>query len=780
MSDEAQRLHEFQGRAKQLLDGGDPASARIVLEEGLPLAEAQQNHGAIVSMLGMLAACHTRLMQFEEAEAAYERANRIADESLPAGHAIRLIVMCSQAAFERSRGALDEEKRLWMKALPALQEEPRFASLLTECRRNLQEIETLAPEEHQLREALEAARDADMTDKRSLDERAASFDAVQRPAEALTTLLGNMGRLRERASTIRDGLAMRPEELWRTLTRTNAPFRRRILDEQRCRFNLFLRRALRSPGPELSQTVLETVLWRRGIGLELYRTASRVARQDADARTLLDTIRFNRASYADMFFAAPSDSEMRPKQQMKVELEPIERNFDYQALEGQLFARLDSSLNRFISRPADCAELASNLPDDALLIEYWRCTWPSDHGTLACYVALVLPAHRPDQAAVVQLCDAATLEDAVIDYVSLLSGRSKNADFGSVDEVRPDPARARELGDVIRQLVLDPLQPWVDRVRHLVLVTDGLLSRLPFSALPVGDGYLLDRWLVSYLHTARDLFSSDGAPASAAGALVIADPAYAWPGSVTRSDFRFDRLECAAEEAAAIARMLGVTPLTSTDATKHALMTSRCPEILHIATHGTMLPAKPSVAELGTLSPLIWRDAGELRLHIPGLSVFVDGFGRISGRQVPDQALRSILALAGVNTWLDGDPLPDEAGNGLVTAEDLAAMDLAGNKLAVLSACETGLGVIGVGEGVLALGSSLAVAGAETVVTSLWNVDDLATRDLMVAFYEGLLRGKGRAEALHEAQQGIRAQYPDDPSYWSPFISHGAFGPMRD
>jgi CHAT domain-containing protein len=690
------------------------------------------------------------------------------------------MVMCSQAAFERSRGGLDQEKRLWQMVQPVLEREPRFAPLLAECQRSLQEIETLAPEEDQLRQALEAARRADMSVETTFDERAASFAAVQQPAEALTTLLGRMGRLRERAAAIRDGLMMRPDELWRTLTGVTAPNRRRVLDEQRCRLNLFLLRVLQNPGPEAAQTALETVLWRRGIGLELYRSANRVARQDADARTLLDTIRFNRANYAAMLYAAPSDSDMRSPQHMQIVLEPIEQNLEYQAMEGQLFARLDPSVNRFIPQPADCAELASRLPDNSLLIEFWRCTWPGDQGALAFYVALVLPANRPDRAAVVQLCDAAVLENTLIDYVSLLSGRSRTADLGHVDEVPPDPASARQLGDTIRQLVLDPLQPWVDRASHLLLITDGLLSRLPFSALPVGDGYLLDRWLVSYLHSARDLFASHGEPASAAGALVIADPAYAWPGFVTRGDFRFDRLECAAEEGATIAKMLEVTPLTNTEATRQALMTSRRPEILHVATHGMMLPAKPSIAEAGPLSPLIWRDAGELRLSIPGLSVFVDGIGRLSGRQVPDQSLRSIIALAGVNTWLDGDPLPAEAGNGLVTAEDIVAMDLAGNKLAVLSACETGLGVIGVGEGVLGLGSSLAVAGAETIVTTLWNVDDTATRDLMVTFYDGVLKGKGRAEALQDAQKTIRNQFPDDPYYWSPFICHGAFGPMRD
>jgi len=76
------------------------------------------------------------------------------------------------------------------------------------------------------------------------------------------------------------------------------------------------------------------------------------------------------------------------------------------------------------------------------------------------------------------------------------------------------------------------------------------------------------------------------------------------------------------------------------------------------------------------------------------------------------------------------------------------------------------------------LGTSLAIAGAETVVTSLWSADEIATKALTVAFYEGLLKGPGRAEALLEAQKHTRKQYPDDPFYRSPFICYGAVGPI--
>jgi len=766
-------------QAKALLDGGEPEAARIILEHALVLPEVQEKPAVVVSMLGMLAACHTRLMRFEDAEVAYDRAVRIADEKLDPDHVVRVIVICSWAAFERGRGALDQEKKVWQMVLPVLQRDARFAAFLTECLRCLNELETLAPEERQLRESLEVERTADQSIDASFDQRSSSFAAVQRSASALVKLLEGMGRRRERSTALRDGLMMRPEELWRRLTGITAPYRHRVLDQQRCRFNLFLLDALQNPRPEAAQTALETLVWRRGIGLEIHRCANRLGRHNPAVREMLDTLRFSRASSAAMLFAAPPDEELRPARGTKMVLEPMEQSFEYQALEAQLLEHLEPAVNRFVAQPADCAELASKIPADGLLIEYWRCTWPGDPLPVASYVAVVLPKDRPDKAAIVPLCESAALEDLLFEYLSLLSGRSKTADFRSEREVPPDPVRARELGEKIRAVVLDQLQPWTSQAKHLLLVTDGLLGRLPFSALPLGDGYVMDQWLMSYLHTSRDLFGSDDPPRPTGRPIVISDPQYVWPGSTAKENFRFDRLECGAEEGAAIAKILGVSPLSGTEATKQALLTCRCPEILHIATHGMLLPAQPSIAELGPLDPLVWTDPGEARLQLSGLAVFPQNLGRLAGRQLPDQALRSILAVAGVNTWLAGEPLPDAAGNGLVTADDVSAMDLAGNKLTVLSACETGLGVVGIGEGVLGLRSSFPVAGAETIVVSLWSVDDSSTRDLMCRFYQNLIEKRmGRAEALQESQQAIRRQ-SDDPDCWAPFICQGAIEPLR-
>jgi CHAT domain-containing protein len=139
--------------------------------------------------------------------------------------------------------------------------------------------------------------------------------------------------------------------------------------------------------------------------------------------------------------------------------------------------------------------------------------------------------------------------------------------------------------------------------------------------------------------------------------------------------------------------------------------------------------------------------------------------------------LRSGLALAGAQTWLDGKPLPPEAEDGLLTAEDVAGLDLLNTELVVLSACETGLGEVHTGEGVFGLRRAFIVAGARTLVMSLWKVPDEQTRELMIDFHTRVLSGQGVADALRQAQLAMREKYPD-PYFWGAFICHGNPGPL--
>ena len=149
----------------------------------------------------------------------------------------------------------------------------------------------------------------------------------------------------------------------------------------------------------------------------------------------------------------------------------------------------------------------------------------------------------------------------------------------------------------------------------------------------------------------------------------------------------------------------------------------------------------------------------------------------LMGQHLENPLLRSGLALAGANTWNQGGMLPLDAENGLLTAEDVSGMDLLDTELVVLSACETGLGAVQVGEGVFGLRRTFMLAGAKTLVMSLWKVPDQQTRELMEDFYQRLLAGQLRSEALREAQRTLKEKYPH-PYFWGAFICQGNPGPL--
>ena len=210
------------------------------------------------------------------------------------------------------------------------------------------------------------------------------------------------------------------------------------------------------------------------------------------------------------------------------------------------------------------------------------------------------------------------------------------------------------------------------------------------------------------------------------------------------------------QEAESIQRLLPQAQLfLGPEATKERLLQLSTPGILHLATHGFFLEDAP--ASEG------FRGVG----HISALG---------DNPQAPrprNPLLRSGLALAGASE--PSKPRPDAA---LVTALELAGLDLWGTQLVVLSACDTGRGDVQLGQGVHGLRRALVVAGAETVVMSLWKVKDDSTHLLMESYYRNLLAGQGRASALREAMRSLRASRPH-PHDWAPFIALGSNAPLR-
>ena len=126
------------------------------------------------------------------------------------------------------------------------------------------------------------------------------------------------------------------------------------------------------------------------------------------------------------------------------------------------------------------------------------------------------------------------------------------------------------------------------------------------------------------------------------------------------------------------------------------------------------------------------------------------------------------LLLSGAKNALTGKSLPNNLENGVLTAKEISKLDLRGLNLAVLSACQTGLGELKE-DGVFGLQRGFKKAGAQTLVMSLWSVDDKATQMMMTSFYDALLSGLSRHEAFLKAQNAVKESYPT-PFVWASFI----------
>ena len=171
--------------------------------------------------------------------------------------------------------------------------------------------------------------------------------------------------------------------------------------------------------------------------------------------------------------------------------------------------------------------------------------------------------------------------------------------------------------------------------------------------------------------------------------------------------------------------------------------------VLHLATHGFFLgdecDAPPAARRRAPWAALIGSPAA-------GAAAAARTAGGAAHRRaagLENPLLLSGLALAGANRRAAAGPDEDD---GILTAEEVAGLDLTGLDWAVLSACDTGLGLVRVGEGVLGLRRAFQTAGARTVIMSLWSVEDRATRQWMRALYQARFeRGLDTADAVHQA-----------------------------
>ena len=511
---------------------------------------------------------------------------------------------------------------------------------------------------------------------------------------------------------------------------------------------------------DVRRLVLSAALLLKGRSVEETANISRAVYRSlgAEERGTFEQLRSLRTQLASLSLQGPGLLPLRAYQQR---LQALAEQGD--ALEATL-ARRSAPLRALaaLPSPADIVDrVAGSLPADGALVEFITYEErplvpgrgaPGPQRQLRCLALVLLP---DASIRALDLGPAGPIEVAASRLRDALARR----DVGFESE-----------SAALYQLAFRPLLPLLGDARRVVLSPDGQLSLVPFAALHDGQRFLVDTHDFTYLTSGKDLLPRPQRSTPATSVVVLADPAFdAVPpersgttgleGQALR-DWNLVPLPGSREEAEAIQRLLPQAQLfLGPDATRERLLRLPTPGILHLATHGFFL--EDAVAPERSRALAKFGALGEGPLAQPP----------------PDPLLRSGLLFAGANTQKRRAAGSASSGSALVTALELAGLDLWGTQLVVLSACDTGRGDVRRGQGIYGLRRAFIVAGAETVVMSLWKVDDTATRVLMETYYRHLLAGLGPATALREAMREVRTEHPH-PHYWAPFIAMGRDAPL--
>lgn len=352
----------------------------------------------------------------------------------------------------------------------------------------------------------------------------------------------------------------------------------------------------------------------------------------------------------------------------------------------------------------------------------------------------------------------------------LLKALFAERQIDSLGIVRPDMYYSEDYSEDVLKLLWEPLKENVSEGATIYYVPSQLLFQVSLESLPLPDGSLLgSHYHFVRLSSARELvkMKSNAIGCKDDTAVLYGGLQYdvettamaeeskkyelsnflAIRGEIARGDSIFHDLQGTKEEILKIENILKdnkwqVTPYMGKNGTEESFfdMNGKSPRLLHLATHGFYYT--PNKAE----------DVDYLKGYTDAMS--------LSG-----------LVMSGGNAaWL-GKQLPKGVLGGILTANDIARLDLSNTDMVVLSACQTGQGKA-TSEGLYGLQRAFKKAGVGTIVMSLWRVSDKTTSEFMTTFYERLADKKNawnKRKAFEEAKEIIRQRHPD-PYYWAAFV----------
>ncbi len=531
--------------------------------------------------------------------------------------------------------------------------------------------------------------------------------------------------------------------------------------------------------PSFAGRMFNLLLWEKGIvGSSVAALRAQVAAGgDAEALKIFDDLAAKKSKSARLAGTRPKGWEQ------------LRKSVDEQAndLEQQLARRVSALSEQKSAARVSWRDIQKELHSGEAAVEFARFKffdgkkWTDKFK----YLAMVVTAQSESGPALIEIGDANELEaDPLRDY-RLRAGLQANGSARGVSvkahEDQSGPAPKISFYDAFWK----PLEPALKGIDRIYLSPDGVLNEVALGDVAADDGRLLmEKYDLRVVSSTKDILRGPRKVTSNT-AVLVGNPAFDLDETQQRAALRSLHTSPAEEPALAVAEFAGLrsrdlesgklNPLPGTEAEveavssllekkhwqvqtytqqralKESVMEVKGPRVLHVATHGFFEPDQQSKER---------RAAGDQ----PG--------------GLEDPMLRSGLFFAGANRHLSGQATPADLDDGVLTAYEASQLNLQGTELVVLSACETGLGEVSAGEGVFGLRRALQVAGADSVLMSMWAVPDKETQELMTLFYTKWLAGKDKHEALREAQLEMRARVKtrygkDMPQYWGAFVLVG-------
>jgi tetratricopeptide (TPR) repeat protein len=555
---------------------------------------------------------------------------------------------------------------------------------------------------------------------------------------------------------------------------------------------------------------LDIWLRRKGVILEAQKRFQEalIYSDNPEAVKTFQDLSMVRAQLSKLVFSGPGKAGLKVYKQQIAELEQQKEQ-----LEAKL-SRLSQAyaVSQQIAK-ADVAKVAQALPANTVLVDFarvgmfnFKAKGQENKWNPAHYLAFVLHAGNGDNVDMLDLGAADPIDQAVMVFKKQVS---------RVSPRDPEGLKAIEASKQVYQLVFAALQAALGDVKELFISPDGNLNLIPFEVLVGPDGkFLIEEYTFNYLAAGRDILGFGAIKEQGSTPVLMGDPDFdlePTPGlslqgkgteptpnpsqegkptpipspnrggaggevgfnrSAALEGWYFKRLSGTKAEIEAIDKLLQRDhPALYTDAqaTEAVLLNASAPRILHLATHGFFLEDQELPRD-DLRRGVEWYDLSGSGLD--GLAKFQPVHPELTRFENP--LLRSGIVLAGVNPAIKAG-----RSDGVVTAEKILSLRLQGTEVVVLSACETGLGNVQVGEGVYGLRRAFMQAGAKSLVMSLWAVPDKETKELMVQFYQNLLSGKlNRVQALRQAvlheMQVVKERYGSPhPLYWGAFVLFG-------